>query len=288
MKNNKKLLTLLPLFTLVGCGYSKGYIVLGDKYASPIFAENFYREFDESLNNAEQGLNLEVDNFITSFNDIAKMDYDLLDKEISVDEYGELYKMNNLDNMFNYGVQSKLFDGQMVCGAQNGHPERAYQLARVQIDSNGFNIRFAKESSELDYFALQFKATTDNTKECYLVGENELKQQSDRDMFHNSTVTLKTHLYTKEEDNIIKNTFTSTIVFDNNTTNNGSYYKFYAFSFDMLKDNQGNPVNLSRVIGVGVDYEVDDELVNWNKQKGIDIDYSLMLYELFLPHTSWK
>ena len=286
MKMNKKFLCLLPLIALTSCGYAKDYIVMGDKYVSYNFSENYYREFDKSLLNAKKGLDIEVTNFITKLTDISKVDYNFLDVDpetIDTDEFGQDYKMSNIDNMFNYGVQSKLFDGQMVCGGQNGHPERAYQLARVQIDSDGFAIRFAKESSELHYFALQFKATTDNTVEkCYKVNSDQ-EARSDREMFHNSTVELRTNIYTKEDDTVVKNTFTSTIVFDNNNTNNGSHYKFYAFNFDAIG------VSLSRVIGIGFDYKFDDELVNWNKTEyNIDINYSLMLYELFLPGTTWK
>ena len=286
MKSLKKLLCFLPLIALTSCGYAKDYIVEGNKYNSPNFSENYYREFDVSLKDAKQGLDVNVENdyFITNIADLGKVDYDYIDvepDEIDTDEYGEKHKMNKIDNLFNYGVQSKLFDGQMICGGQNGHPERAYQLARVQIDSNGFAIRFSKESSELHYFALQFKATTDNTVAAYKVNSGE-PAKSDRDMFHNSTVTLHTHLYTKDGDEVVKNTFTSTIDFDNKLTNDGWGYKFYAFSFDALD------ISLSRVIGFGVTYEYEDDLINWNKTKGVDIDYSLMLYEMFLPGTTWK
>ena len=269
---NKKYLLLLPLIALTSCGYSLDYIVEGNKYNSPIFSENYYRHWDQELKNAKQGLSIDVDNNITNFSDLFKIDASVYDKYHIADDYGVDYKMNLVDDMFNYGYQSKLFDGQVQCLGY-------YQLARVQIDGDGFSMRFSKEGNNLDYFAMQFKATTDNTASCYIVNSNELATK-DSDIFHNSTVSLIVSLYTKNDDNnIVKNDFKITVDFDNDTTNYGSHYKFLAFS---LKE-----YNLSRLIGLSFTYTVEDELINWNKQKGIDIDYSLMLYELFLPYTSW-
>ena len=269
---NRKYFLLLPLVALTSCGYSLDYIVEGNKYNSPVFSENYYRHWDEELRNAKQGLSVDVENNITSFSDLFKIDASVYDKYKTADDYGEDYKMNLVDDMFNYGYQSKLFDGQVQCLGY-------YQLARVQIDGAGFSMRFSKEGNNLDYFAMQFKATTDNTAKCYILNSEELATR-DADMFHNSTVNLTVSLYTKnDENNIVRNNFNTSINFDNNTTNYGSHYKFLAFS---LKE-----YNLSRLVGVSFTYNVEDELINWNKQKGLDIDYSLMLYELFLPYTSW-
>ena len=269
---HKKYLLLLPIVALTSCGYSLDYIVEGNKYNSPIFSENYYRQWNQELANAKQGLDIDVENYITSFSDLFKIDASVFDKYSISDDYGEDYKMNLVDDMFNYGYQSKLFDGQVQCLGY-------YQLARIQIDGSGFSMRFSKEGNNLDYFAMQFKATTDNTATCYMVNSDNLATK-DSDMFHDSTVYLTVSLYTKNDDNqIVKNNFNTVIDFDNNTTNYGSHYKFLAFS---LKD-----YNLSRLVGISFEYTVDDELIDWNKQKGIDIDYSLMLYELFLPYTNW-
>lgn len=269
---HKKYLLLLPIVALTSCGYSLDYIVEGNKYNSPVFSENYYRHWDNELKNAKQGQLVNVDNYITSFSDLFKLDASVYDKYAVADEYGDEYKMNLVDDMFNYGYQSKLFDGQVQCLGY-------YQLARVQIDESGFSMRFSKEGGELDYFAMQFKATTDNTATCYKLNSDELAQK-DADMFHDSIVNLTISLYTKNDNNeIIKNDFNVEVDFLNNTTNYGSYYKFLAFS---IKD-----YNLSRLVGLSFTYVVDDELINWNKTKGVDIDYSLMLYEVFLPYTSW-
>ena len=192
------------------------------------------------------------------------------------DDYAEDYKMNDVDELFNYGYQSKLFDGQVQCLGY-------YQLARVQIYESGFSMRFSKESSELSYFAMQFKATTDNTVSCYPIDSDVISDASDMNhdvkLFHSSTIKLNVGIYTKDGNDIKKNTFSSIVV--NENTNRGSSYIFHAFD---LKE-----YNLSRCVGLSVEYEiVEDKLVSQNKEKGINLDYSLMLYEMFLPYTSWN
>ena len=91
----------------------------------------------------------------------------------------------------------------------------------------------------------------------------------------------KTTIYTKTNKGIAGHPYTSIIEFNQNHTNNGSYYVFYAFSLESEE--------LSRAVGVSFEFTVvADELIEWNKLKGIDnIDYALFLYEMFLPYTYW-
>lgn len=273
LKISKRIILTFATITLTSCGYSLSYLVEGNKYNSPVFTENFYRHWDSELKDAKQGTQVSPTNYVLSFKELYKIDPNMINHEYtSADAYGEDYKMNSVDDMFNYGYQSKLFDGQVQCLGY-------YQLARVQTDKDGFSIRFSKESDELDYFAMQFKATTDNTVDCYKYNSEE-KSERDADMFHNSMVHLNISLYTKTQTNeIVRNTFSNDIEFNGNSTNNGSHYVFYAFS---LKE-----YNLSRLMGISVTYTFDDELIDWNKTKGIDIDYSLMIYEMFIPYTNW-
>lgn len=276
--HKKKLLLLAPVFFLTSCGgYSLNYLVKGNTYNSGVFKENYYTHWDDEFKNLTPNKH-NVDTLF-SFADLFKLDAKVFDKYQSSSDYANDYKMNNIDEMFNYGVQSKLFDGQMVCGAQNGRPELAYQLARVQTSESGFSIRFSKESDELTYFAMQFKASTDNTvKEVYKVNSDQLAK-NDTDMYHNSYVHMMLSLYVKSDTGIVNHEFDFDVNIDNNHTNNGGYYTFIAFD---LKE-----YNLSRLVGLSLTYTVEDELVSWNKTKGIDIDYALFLYEMFLPYTTW-
>lgn len=279
---NKRLFTLLSVFFLTSCGFESSNLVEGNRYNSPVFEENYYTHWDSELKNAKAGLSKEV-NAINSFSKLYTIDSNVLEnldtlkqKYAYADDYATDYKMNNLDDSFNYGYQSKLFDGQVECLG-------FYQLARVQIYDSGFSMRFSKESEGLSYFAMQFRATTDNTVDCYPVGSDTISYVKDDDhdgkLYHTSTIRLHIGVYTKDDNEIVKNDFYDTFV--NEGTNNGSAYYFYAFD---LKEYE-----LSRCVGLSVEYEIlSDELISHNKEKGIDIDYSLMLYEMFLPYTSWN
>lgn len=273
----KKLLLVIPAIAITSCGYSLSYLVEGNKYNSPVFKENYYQHWDSDLKNAKELYVIDKDDYITSYREISKID-PLIDTSVikSVYEYGPKYKMINSDNSFNYGYQSKLFDGRVEC-------EQLYQLSRVQTDKNGFSIAFGKESNELSYLALQFKATTDNTVECMAIGETEVRRHTDdRELFHNSSIELTTSIYFKDDDNIInKISFLSTVNIDNNRTNRGDSYIFYGINLKDLK--------ISRVVGFSINYEYDDDLISWNVEHDCPnkIDYALFLYELFMPYTSW-
>ena len=283
MNKKAKYLLLLPITMITSCGYSLSYIVEGNLYNSPVFSENYYQHWDNELKNSSLKSNNDVSsNAITSYQDIGNVDPNFaIDNPYKyVDEYGMEYRMNKLDESFNYGVQSKLFDGRVFC-------ERYFQRSRVQTDENGFSVRFAKESDELHYFAMQFKATTDNALDCYPVNSNEISiydpldhNVHDNALRHDSHVNMTISLYCKNGSIIEKHQFNSTIDF-NGTTNDGDYYVFYAFDLEGY--------NLSRLVGFSVEYTVQDDLIDWNKNKGLEteIDYALFIYEVFLPYTYW-
>lgn len=278
-----KYLLLLPVIAMASCGYSVDYLVPGDRYVSIDFQENYYHHWDKELKKAKKEEIEDVTEYIIRYSDLEQIDPNIAlpGAPKTADQYGEQYKMNSVDESFNYGYQSKLFDGHMHCGGSDPNKaDWAYQKGRVQIASSGFSIRFSKESNQLQYFALQFKATTDNTVECYKVHSDELAE-TDTDKYHNSVIDLNVTLYEKTNKGIIGHPFVSRINIDSGHTNNGGYYMFYAFD---LKE-----YNISRLVGVSITYEYDDDLINWNKQKGIDnIGYALFLYEMFFPYTSWN
>ena len=283
----KKYLVILPVVALTSCGFYSDKLVPGSKYNSPIFEENYYRHWDSELKKARCEEEVDVtDSKIIEFSKLEQIDpnFALPGHVESPEEYGAAYRMSDVDDSFKYGYQSKLFDGQMVCGAQDGHVQYAYQLGRVQVDSNGFSARFDKESSGLHYFAMHFKATTDNTIDCYPVGSDIISPVSDpthdKALFHNSTIRLNTTLYTKTSKGIVGHPFVATVEIKSTDayhhgTNDGHYYLFYAFDLSEYQ--------LSRLIGVSVSYTILED-----KEKGIDLDYALMLYEMFFPYTAWN
>ena len=304
MNRKMKYLLLLPLTTIVSCGYSSSYLVEGNKYTSAKFSENYYIHWDNELKSAHKNEVIDVTNeaLITGINysyfadntitGLGEIDPNYFEADPGLEEFANDFKMNSVDDSFNYGYQSKLFDGQMVCGGQNGRPEYAYQLGRVQINRNGFSIRFSKESTDLHYFALNFKASTDNTKKCYPVDGTTLAT-TDTQLFHNSKINLTITLYNKTLNGIEGYPFSMDVEFDNKHTNDGHYYTFIAFD---LEDYE-----LSRLVGVSLEFTVlEDALISYNEgktyieggeTKNVDLtidDYALFLYELFFPYTSWN
>lgn len=307
MHKRLKYLLLLPLVAIVSCGYSTSYFVEGDKYTSANFKENYYKHWDDELKKSTKFDPLDVTDkaYIYDYGyspsaalpEFGIIDPNYFDSEPLVEEYGKEFKMGAVNDSFRYGYQSKLFDGQMVCGGQNGmdgkdgRPDYRHQKGRVQTSESGFSIRFSKESNELHYFAMQLKASTDNTREYYTIGGNEYKRQPDNALYHDSSIELKITLFLKNNIEIIGYPFLVDIDFDGKTTNDGSHYTFVAFDLTKYKT---ETFSFTRLVGVSIEYEVlSDALIDYNKnEKGVtDIsydDYALFLYEMFFPYTSWN
>ena len=294
MKKRLRLLILFTLPALASCGgFSLNYIVEGNKYNSPVFTENYYEHWDSEFKNVSSQEIDVTSKKIMSFNDIGVIDKNLLvdnpyaSLSFMTDQiraYSNDYNLMRADESFYYGVQSKLFDGQAYC---DGY----FQKHRVQSNEKGFSVRFQKESDELTYFAMQFKATTNNQIECYKVGSDDLAS-SDGQLFHESVINLYVTLYVKNDSGAIvghkfKSLVDITKHINENTgetiyhTNNGEYYMFYGFDL--------TEYNLSRLVGFSVTFDiVSDSLIEWNETKGItNIDYALFIYEVFLPYTYW-
>ena len=304
MHKKMKYLLLLPLTAIVSCGYSTSYLVEGDKYVSSHFNENYYTHWDNELNSASLATPVDVTSksYIhqyyfyqdeSSLEGFDAIDPNFIDNPPLAEDYGAQFKMGNVDDSFRYGYQSKLFDGQMVCGGQNS-PRReqyAYQWGRVQINQSGFSIRFSKESSDLHYFAMQFKASTDNTKKCYPVGSLTLAT-SDSQLYHDSNVTLEITLYNKTLSGIEGHPFLVDVDLLG-ITNYGYFYTFLAFDLEEY--------DIVRLVGVSIEFTINsDALISFNEgktyqeggqTKNVDLtndDYALFLYELFFPYTSWN
>jgi len=296
MKQNKSkklkvcsLLILVPFIFLSSCGLKIDELVDGDMYNSPIFVKNIYDKKADGFKSAKDGLNVTLDKekdiVITEFKELEKLDPQAYKvKELNTTEkYGKEMYMSKYESSFKYGYVSKLFDARMVCGGY-------YQLSRVQIVERGFSSQFYKIGTgmnDLTYFAVHFRATTDNTINCYDKYGKEFVagKSSDSQLNHNSEIFVHVDIYTiNDSGEPVKNRFTAKeIKFSNNSTNEGSSYKFLGFSFKNYYK------NLNRINGFGISFTVDsDELMSQEKNKGIDLSYSLMLYEAFIPGLTWN
>ena len=303
MKKNRLLLLLPCVAALASCGgYALDYIVEGDRYLSADFNKNYYEHWDDELKNAPTVLSFDDNspiNYINKFSDIGQVDEVLsvsnpyASMSDPITKYGGDYKLNNLDSSFNYGVQSKLFDGIMFC-------RKRYQRVRVQARHGGFSVRFSKESDEMSYFAMHFKATTNNQIDCYDEDGNYAHTQKQKDdLQHNSEFDLTVSIYFKNDsNNIVKCDVTKHMVFDNNTTNDGSEpnYRFFAFKCKEMKvsEESQEKYTLSRVVGFSVNIDnIQDSLITYNNVNHPEIDlvtnrdYALFIYEVFMPYTYW-
>ncbi|MGM9874072.1 MAG: hypothetical protein ACI31G_04065 [Bacilli bacterium] len=291
MKNNKLkiLLLLLPVLSLSSCRYGLKEVYINQNFNSTVFKENYYKVWDNSLLRIDSRRTYNVtnnDKVFTTYNDFVSLGIDssaaslnyVEDMEYDGDGslynvgYGPTKKMSLINPSFKKGYISKLFDGQMFC---NG----SYQLARVQIDNEGFGKLFQKElqTSNVNgndaYFALNFKASCDYTREDISIEP------------HASELDLKVSFYLKNSVNnydVIDTIYhisdipTNPRESKNNPTETSlGTYIFYGFKINF---------DITRLQGISITYDnLSDPYVNAHP----DLDYSLMLYEMMIPYTSW-
>lgn len=280
-KMNKIVLFLTFMLSTSSCSLMLDDVYEGNAYNSPIFSENYYCRWDEQLKSnvtstEEYELKDSIDQVFETYSENTFEQNSGLsysdDNPLGVDDpnlygkaYGETRKMSRVDDSFRYGYLSKLFDGQMFC---NGR----YQLARVQLNEEGFGHMFDKEVKDFDkggnsYFAMNFKAAVDYT--------NEEKESYP----HFSSIKMYVSFYTKNTDNTL-NQIKTIYKIENIPTNYGEShsegcYRFYGFALDGL--------DLSRLCGISIEFElIEDEL---HDEYGLD--YSIMVYEMMIPFTTW-
>ena len=288
MNKKSKYLLFVPIFLLSGCGYGLKEVYPGSVYNSVDYYQNFYREWDKDINyhsdgskviNVEQNpyqLNTDKDKVFTKFSDtnfsLNQTDSDRYSYSSDIYEppegklsYGQTFALSKTVQSFRYGYTSKLFNGQMFC---NGN----YEIARVQIDENGFGMEFSKELTNYSYFALNFKASLDYRRD----------GKSTNIPSHNSSVQLLINFYCKV-DNTKYQRIPVTYEIGNVKTNSpetmdGSNYVFFGFSLDNI--------NIERCVGFSIEYKLlEDDYIKMHPDEGWT--HCLLLYELFLPGSTW-
>ena len=288
MKNKSKLLVLLaPTMLLTACGYGLKEIYSGTVYKSVDYYENFYREWDKNINyhakdskvsNIEATtyeLNEEKDHVFTKYSDnnftyneptANQYSYssDLRDTE-ELKSYGQTFALSKTEPSFKYGYVSKLFNGQMFCNMK-------YEIARVQIDESGFGMEFAKEIDQYSYFAINFKSSLDYRRN----GESTNLPS------HRSKINFIVNFFCKNDDSKYTRIPVSYVI-DNIETKSheqfgGGNYVFFGFDLTNIK--------IDRCMGISIEYELlEDDYINLHPNEGWT--HCLLLYELFLPHSTW-
>lgn len=294
MKHKHNLFIILTSCVfLSSCGLASKDLFKGNIYNSPVFAENYYDFWDNQLTpfKESKGELLESKNLFRSYQEFLSTG---LDEQAAVwsyfwlpkyyegeGNYSYYRKMNGVDSSFNYHYLSKLYDGQMFCGGD-------FQLSRVQINENGFGQYFDKEGNSPKYFAMNYKASIDYTNTTLLKRIHAVDPTvigTDGDYFHLSDLEMTVSIYTKNSEGINKYDYVNTL--DNVKTNHyesytGIEYEFFGFSLENLP-------NKSRVVGYSISFNYDDPACNVAKNiLGENLDYSLMVYEVMFPFSSWN
>lgn len=289
---NKRYLKFLVLglsLPLSACGYALKEVYKGDAYNSPIFENNYYRVWDKGLKDVElvHEYKINKDTYFSSFDsemfkaidqEGSELTYevDLANKEHPVETlYGQNRKLSKYSSTFSYGYISKLFDGQMFCNAH-------YQLARVQIDEQGFGRKFSKEGKGFDYFAINLKSSFDYTNTSNPAPNSIL-----------SEVDLTVNFYFKTSDGNRRFSVTMQDLKVPTNTGDGNRrkdYVFAGFDFSII-----NTDYLSRVYGMSISYKKNgitnsdgSDINPADKTEYEKLDHSLMLYEVFMPNTTWR
>ena len=296
MKFRYKLLVLFPALVLSSCGYGLKQTYKGIPYASTVFAENYYNVWNKDINPygsnhkiSETGTEIELneqDHTFVKFNSQEFRDceanwndyiYDIdLEENRPTGTTGTLYgqdvKLSALDDSFKYGVESKLFDGQLFC---NG----GFQNSRVQVEptnqgnEKGFGILFKKECARASYFMMNFKSSVTHNDGSYDgIGTD-----------HTSNVKLHINFYVKNDSGY--KCVPVTYVVNNVKTNmseNHNNYTCFGFRLDRIFEN----LNSTRIAGFSLQYEKLSDTYSAAHPEENTL-HAIMLYEVSFPHSTW-
>lgn len=301
----KYLFLMIPCICLTGCGYSLKELYSGDSYNSVNFADNFYKVKEKTFVSArkldEIKLDKDIDKVFTSYNDenyrniesqyssyvYSDREIDKVNEDNSISykpDIGHALALSNEEKSFRYGYISKLFDGEMFC---NGR----FELARIQIDEEGFTTRFKKELSETEntYFAINFKSAIEFRR---LLDDGSI--QTVDISAHKCDIKLNISFFYQGENEIVEQPVSyefdkgelSPINVNPREGHNTNCYTFFGFKVGY------NLQSLERCIGIGISYEllhdsVLETLNNSEQFKNKPLKHSLLLYEVLMPYTTW-
>ena len=255
-----KLFLFAPSLILTSCGYGLKEVYKGVPYCSADFFENYFNEWDSSINPYDSANKiketadlLEISDANESFkalddNNFHELDtgwptynyvYDKTEPTDGTKAYGPAVRLSNYDDSFKYGVVSKMFDGQMFC---NGD----FQNSRTQVEptneneKKGFGVLFSKECNDASYFMMNFK--------CSVVKEDD--QNLGR---CDSMLELKISFFLKNDTGYTR--VPVSYVVDNVPTNSGDGFAADRFNnyvcFGFKLDN----IETDRLIGFSLQYE---------------------------------
>ena len=295
-----KLFLFAPTLILTSCGYGLKEVYKGVPYCSADYFENYFNEWDSSINPYASNNKIKETTELVEINDSHKpfraleddnfkqLDtgwptynyvYDKTEPTDGTKAYGPAVKLSNYDNSFKYGVVSKMFDGQMFC---NGD----FQNSRTQVEpsnddeTKGFGVLFSKECNDASYFMMNFKCSM-ITKE----SQNLSSGKSDLEL--TISFVLKTdsgYKYVPVRSTVNSVPTNSGDDHDETRPENvrfkGRLDSYVCFGFS-VKD-----LNLSRLIGFTLQYKLLSDTIS-PKYPEEKTYHAIMLYEVSFPHTTW-
>jgi len=182
--------------------------------------------------------------------------------------YGPSNNLIAIDEVFAKGFLSRLYDGRIHCDGVT------YAQTRVQIDQGGYGTLFEKELTSYRYFAISLKGA-DESERSYAGGIDV-----------NLDVTF--YVYDYDDNLYIPYLFR----FQNFAimTNSGMRTTVLGFYFDLI---MGEDIALlRRASAMSVTFslaaEYDDITIDRNDIASGKDHFSLMLYEILLPHSTWN
>ena len=250
---NKRIFFLIPLLTLASCGAQINKIVEAKLDHSTRWVDNYYRYWDSSLKElAKQATTVNLsseNNVFTSYDEFKATNLDPNAQKYyyytydSNNSFGYNRMLSLVDNGVREGFPSKLFDGSMFCFGN-------FELARVQIDNDGFSSSFGKKMQSAKYLYLNFKAAHD-----FKSGSSIIPHLDD--------IELSITLYGK---NITTFKYTIEDV-PTNYSEGPSAYTFFGFDISTF--------DISDTYAYSISYK----LVAEEDPTYIDMDHALLLYE---------
>lgn len=252
-----------------------------DDYNSPIFNENYYEKWDgidllnvvktqgqiKQLKSSSNTGVVDLKNGSLDFNPNKYVwcDYENLKHDNEFGYHNNL-ALDDSNKQFRYGITSKLFDGRVRC-------EGLYQLSRVQLNKNGFAMRFPKYLVDASYLAFACRGGTDFKEHEF--GKTEIKIDVTWSFYKETT---EQNLY-NEISFELKNV---TIPVDNNS--NTALVSFMPFMGDKFDELNGAAAMSFKWQLSEEDNKVNDDYKNNEKEHHM----ALMLYEIFIGESSWR
>lgn len=284
-------LLILSVFLLSGCMQDVSELYENHAYDTGDFEQNFYSVWPEDLKTKVDEVNkktFELDPdvhrvfamnkqeditpslFADSFNSSGEQ-YQLI-YDTPHDHEGKGYGPSNnlisIEPAFARGFLSRLYDGRLRCDG------RTFAQTRVQIDKNGYGTLFPKELMTYKYFALALRGGEMATSGGFYVDVN---------------LVITFYVFNQEKAKYVPIEFLLNAM--PIKTNHGGDTTIVGFYFEEILDNQ--PDLLKRASAMSITYSLASHLDDYETDHTIEASegkthFSLMLYEVLLPKSTWN